>query len=254
VLFLIMAYRSFGRFRQASTRLDTPPFSHRHHPVSVIARWGLSAPLGPSSSLVLTGSAWLAASTARADSCGAGCIGLGSGVDAPSDKFENPLRLGVNFLEFGGLFNDARLCRFHGGCRGSQRLTDLLDLGLRLSHGKFEGAWIDAEQHCPASTRVLSATSTPTTRPATSGAVRITYACTTACDDKGVNRSITIDKANSRMVTATTMSAALRSGLAESVSAGAGFAGMRSSTAILLVVSDSVLIKATRVWQAWRRC
>src|SRR5271154_2223944 len=37
VLFLMMAYRSFGRFRQASTRLDTPPFSHRHHPVSVIA-------------------------------------------------------------------------------------------------------------------------------------------------------------------------------------------------------------------------
>jgi hypothetical protein len=33
-----MAYRSFGRFRQASTRLDTPPFSHRHHPVSAIAR------------------------------------------------------------------------------------------------------------------------------------------------------------------------------------------------------------------------
>jgi hypothetical protein len=31
-----MAYRSFGRFRQASTHLDTPPFSH-HHPVSAIA-------------------------------------------------------------------------------------------------------------------------------------------------------------------------------------------------------------------------
>jgi hypothetical protein len=45
------------------------------------------------------------------------------------------------------------------------------------------------------------------------------------------------------------MSAALRSGFAESVSAGAGFAGVRSSTAILLVVSDSVLIEATRVWQ-----
>ena len=28
VLSFIMAYRSFGRFRQASTRLDTPPFSH----------------------------------------------------------------------------------------------------------------------------------------------------------------------------------------------------------------------------------
>ena len=37
VLSLLMAYRSFGRFRQASTRLDTPPFSHRHHPVSAIA-------------------------------------------------------------------------------------------------------------------------------------------------------------------------------------------------------------------------
>jgi hypothetical protein len=33
------------------------------------------------------------------------------------------------------------------------------------------------------------------------------------------------------------------------VSAGVGFAGVRSSTAILLVVSDSVLIEATRVWQ-----
>ena len=37
MLSLIVAYRSFGRFRQASTRLDTPPFSHRHHPVSAIA-------------------------------------------------------------------------------------------------------------------------------------------------------------------------------------------------------------------------
>jgi len=33
-----MAYRSFGRFRQASTHLDTPPFSQNHHPVSAIAR------------------------------------------------------------------------------------------------------------------------------------------------------------------------------------------------------------------------
>ena len=32
MLSLLMAYRSFGRFRQASTRLDMPPFSHRHHP------------------------------------------------------------------------------------------------------------------------------------------------------------------------------------------------------------------------------
>src|SRR5512132_3149278 len=32
-----MAYRSFGTFRQASTHLDTPPFSQSHHPVSAIA-------------------------------------------------------------------------------------------------------------------------------------------------------------------------------------------------------------------------
>ena len=38
MLSLIMAYRSFGRFRQAFTRLDTPPLSIRHHPGSVIAR------------------------------------------------------------------------------------------------------------------------------------------------------------------------------------------------------------------------
>ena len=37
MLSLIVAYRSFGRFRQASTHLDTPPFSSRHHPVSLIA-------------------------------------------------------------------------------------------------------------------------------------------------------------------------------------------------------------------------
>ena len=37
-VFLVMAYRSFGRFRQASTHLDTPPFSDSHHPVSAIAR------------------------------------------------------------------------------------------------------------------------------------------------------------------------------------------------------------------------
>ena len=37
MLSLIVAYRSFGRFRQASTHLDTPPFSIRHHPGSVIA-------------------------------------------------------------------------------------------------------------------------------------------------------------------------------------------------------------------------
>src|SRR5689334_11851272 len=92
------------------------------------------------------------------------------------------------------------------------------------------------------------------TRPATSGAMRIRYACTTACDDEGVSRSMTIDKANSRMVAATTMSAALRSGFAEAVSAGAGFAGVRSSTASLLVVSDSLVIEATRVWQPEHRC
>jgi hypothetical protein len=33
-----MAYRSFGRFRQASTHLDTPPSSLSHHPVSDIAQ------------------------------------------------------------------------------------------------------------------------------------------------------------------------------------------------------------------------
>src|SRR4029077_4671458 len=75
--------------------------------------------------------------------------GLGSGVDAPFDKFENPLRLGLNVLEFGGLLNDPRLCRFHGGRRGSPGLADLLDLGLRLSHGQFEGARINAEQDLP---------------------------------------------------------------------------------------------------------
>jgi len=37
VLLLIVAYRSFGRFRQASTHLDTPPLSIRRHPGSVIA-------------------------------------------------------------------------------------------------------------------------------------------------------------------------------------------------------------------------
>ncbi len=37
MLSLIVAYRSFGRFRQASTHLDTPPFSIRHHPGSAIA-------------------------------------------------------------------------------------------------------------------------------------------------------------------------------------------------------------------------
>jgi len=38
VVVLIVAYRSFGRFRQASTRLDTPPFSNRRHPFSGIAQ------------------------------------------------------------------------------------------------------------------------------------------------------------------------------------------------------------------------
>src|ERR1700751_3402536 len=81
--------------------------------------------------------------------CGAGCIGLGDGIDALFDKFENPLRLGLNVLEFGGLLHDLRLCRVHGGRRGSQRLTDLLDLRLRLSHGNLEGARINAEQDLP---------------------------------------------------------------------------------------------------------
>jgi hypothetical protein len=37
VLSLVMAYRLLREFRQAFTRLDTPPFSIRHHPGSVIA-------------------------------------------------------------------------------------------------------------------------------------------------------------------------------------------------------------------------
>src|SRR3954454_10365185 len=35
-----MAHRSFGRFRQASTHLDTPPSSLSHHPISDIAHRG----------------------------------------------------------------------------------------------------------------------------------------------------------------------------------------------------------------------
>ncbi len=58
VLFLIMAYRPFGRFRQASTRLDTPPFSHRHHPVPVTAHCQ-----GRSSSSREAGSSAMRAST-----------------------------------------------------------------------------------------------------------------------------------------------------------------------------------------------
>jgi hypothetical protein len=38
VLLLVMAYRSSGGSGRLVTRLDTPPFSHRHHPVSAIAR------------------------------------------------------------------------------------------------------------------------------------------------------------------------------------------------------------------------
>ena len=34
----MVAHRSFGRFRQAHTRLDAPPFSLSHHPFSRIAR------------------------------------------------------------------------------------------------------------------------------------------------------------------------------------------------------------------------
>ena len=37
MLLLVMAYRLLREFRQASTRLDTPPFSNRHHLVSAIA-------------------------------------------------------------------------------------------------------------------------------------------------------------------------------------------------------------------------
>jgi len=37
VLLLIMAYRLLREFRQAFTRLDTPPCSIRHHPGSAIA-------------------------------------------------------------------------------------------------------------------------------------------------------------------------------------------------------------------------
>ncbi|HEY0493676.1 MAG TPA: hypothetical protein VGD57_09435, partial [Candidatus Dormibacteraeota bacterium] len=42
-----MPYRLLQEFRQASTRLDTPPFSNRHHPVSRIAlpRAELALPL-----------------------------------------------------------------------------------------------------------------------------------------------------------------------------------------------------------------
>jgi len=38
-----VAYRSFGRFRQASTHLDTPPFSLSHHPFSGVALGHTSA-------------------------------------------------------------------------------------------------------------------------------------------------------------------------------------------------------------------
>jgi len=34
---LILAYHSFGRFKQAHTHLDTPPFSLSHHPFPGIA-------------------------------------------------------------------------------------------------------------------------------------------------------------------------------------------------------------------------
>jgi len=40
VLLLVMAYRLLREFRQASTRLDTPPFSNRRHPFSGIAPAG----------------------------------------------------------------------------------------------------------------------------------------------------------------------------------------------------------------------
>ena len=38
MLLLDMAYRLLREFRQAFTRLDTPPFSNRRHPGSDIAR------------------------------------------------------------------------------------------------------------------------------------------------------------------------------------------------------------------------
>ena len=38
MLLLDMAYRLLREFRQASTRLDTPPFSNRRHPGSDIAQ------------------------------------------------------------------------------------------------------------------------------------------------------------------------------------------------------------------------
>src|SRR4051794_29302705 len=41
-----MAYRSFGRFRQAFTHLDMPPCSLSHHPISDIA------PLDPRDGLI----------------------------------------------------------------------------------------------------------------------------------------------------------------------------------------------------------
>ena len=37
MLLFDMAYRLLREFRQASTRLDTPPFSNRRHPGSDIA-------------------------------------------------------------------------------------------------------------------------------------------------------------------------------------------------------------------------
>ena len=38
MLLLDMAYRLLREFRQAFTRLDTPPFTNRRHPGSDIAR------------------------------------------------------------------------------------------------------------------------------------------------------------------------------------------------------------------------
>jgi len=46
VLLLDMAYRLLLEFRQAFTRLDTPPFSNRRHPDSGIARAPRSEQLG----------------------------------------------------------------------------------------------------------------------------------------------------------------------------------------------------------------
>ena len=49
MLLLDMAYRLLREFRQAFTRLDTPPFSNRRHPGSDIAQRGAQPGLRVSS-------------------------------------------------------------------------------------------------------------------------------------------------------------------------------------------------------------